>query len=480
MITYQDWLKVKQTDKDIADFVRQVINAHKSSDLYKTAKVADEYDKCRNTTVMNYQKMVTLVTGQQVPDKYASVHRSTSNFFNVFTTQLNQYLLGNGVHWSDDGKPAKGKNHKGKYDDKLGVDFDNKLQKLGKFALCGGVAFGFYNLNHVNVFSALEFAPIYDEETGALSAGVRFWQIDESKPLRATFYEADGCTDYMWAKDAPDGWVKADDGIYMKPKMRYTWKTVGDAKDRAEGTEQIVDGVPVAGLPIVPMYANQHHQSELIGLREKIDAYDFILNGFEDDLDNAQLYWLITGAGGMDDPDLQRFLDRLKVNRAAAPGDGQTVAPVQVEIPHAAREALLDRLNKQLYRDAMIMNPEDIASGATTATQIRAAYERQNVKTDQFEYCVLDFMYELMRIAGIDDEPTFTRSTIVNVQEEVQTVIQAAQYLSEDYITQKVLTLLGDGDKAEEMIKQRDAEAVDNIRTDENNTENTDDEEVKE
>ena len=54
----------------------------------------------------------------------------------------------------------------------------------------------------------------------------------------------------------------------------------------------------------------------------------------------------------------------------------------------------------------------------------------------------------------------------MNVQEEVQTVIQAASYLSEDYITQKVLTLLGDGDKAEEMIKQRDAEAVDSIKTD--------------
>ena len=454
MITYQDWLKVKQTDKDIAEFVRRVVQDHKTSILYQTAKVADDYDRSRNTTIMQYQKMVTLVTGQQVPDKYSAQHRSTCNFFNVFTTQLNQYLLGNGCLFKKDQSP------------KLGTDFDIKLQKLGKSALCSGVAFGFYNLNKITVFSALEFAPIYDEETGALAAGVRFWQIDVKKPMRATFYEADGCTDYMWTKEPANGWDLVSDGVYARPKMRYTWITRGDAKDRADGTETIVDGTPLKCLPIIPLYANPHHQSELVGLREKIDAYDFILNGFEDDLDNAQLYWLITGAGGMDDPDLQRFLDRLKVNRAAAPGDGQTVAPVQVEIPYAAREALLDRLNKQLYRDAMIMNPEDIASGATTATQIRAAYERQNVKCDQFEYCVLDFLHELMRIAGIDDEPTFTRSTIVNVQEEVQTVLQAAPYLSEDYITQKVLTLFGDGDKAEEMIKQRDADAVDRIKTD--------------
>ena len=451
MITYQDWLKVQQTDKDIAEFVRQVVQDHKTSILYQTAKVADDYDRCRNTTIMQYQKMVTLVTGQQVPDKYSAQHRSTSNFFNVFTTQLNQYLLGNGCFFKKD------------QSSKLGTDFDMKLQKLGKSALCSGVAFAFYNLNKITVFSSLEFAPIYDEETGALAAGVRFWQIDVKKPMRATFYEADGGTDFMWTTEPANGWNLVADGVYARPKMRYTWITRGDAKDRADGTETIVDGTPLKGLPIIPLYANPHHQSELIGLREKIDAYDFILNGFEDDLDNAQLYWLITGAGGMDDPDLQRFLDRLKVNHAAAPGDGQTVEHVQVEIPYAAREALLDRLNKQLYRDAMIMNPEDIASGATTATQIRAAYERQNVKCDQFEYCVLDFLHELMRIAGIDDEPTFTRSTIVNVQEEVQTVLQAAPYLSEDYITQKVLTLLGDGDKAEEMIKQRNADELGQI-----------------
>ena len=170
----------------------------------------------------------------------------------------------------------------------------------------------------------------------------------------------------------------------------------------------------------------------------------------------------------MDDLDLQRFLDRLKTNRAAAPAEDQQVAPVQVEIPYAAREALLDRLNKQLYRDSMLMNPEDIASGAITATQIRAAYERQNVKADQYEYCILDFLHELMRIAGIDDEPTFTRSTIINTQEEIQTLIQAAQYLSDDYVTQKILSLYGDGDKAEDMINQRNADGVDNVRTEEN------------
>ena len=59
-------------------------------------------------------------------------------------------------------------------------------------ALCQGAVYGFWNLDHVDYFKATEFVPLYDEETGALMAGIRFWQISENKPLRATLYEEHG------------------------------------------------------------------------------------------------------------------------------------------------------------------------------------------------------------------------------------------------------------------------------------------------
>lgn len=450
MLTYQDLLAVEQTDKARAEFVRRVISDHKSSALYKTAKIADEYDRCRNTTAMQYQRLITDLSGRQYVDRLATVHRSCSNFFNIFVTQLNQYLLGNGVEW------------KKSSEDKLGADFDTRLQQAGHNALCGAVSFGFWNFDHMEVFSVLEYAPLNDEESGGMAAGVRFWQIDESKPLRATLYELDGYTSFMWSTSANNPsavWQRVEDGVYMMAKRPYKIKVTST---QADGTE-ILAGENYPAFPIVPLWGNPHKQSELVGLREKIDAYDFILNGWEDDLDNAQLYWIISGAGGMDDPDLLRFLDRLRNVKAAAPGDGQEVTPVTVNIPVEARETLLQRLEKQLYRDAMIMNPEDIAGGAATATQIRAAYERQNVKADQFEYCVIDFLHGILAVAGIEDEPTFTRSQMVNTQEEVQTVVMAAQYLGSEYTTRKILTLLGDGDQADEVLRQVDAEDAERL-----------------
>lgn len=456
MITYQDLIAVGASDRDRADFVRKVIREHESSALYQTARIADDYARCRNTTIMQYQHMITTVSGKRIVDPFAATHRSASNFFKVFVTQLSQYLLGNGVSWDNE-----------KIGERLGGDFDIRLQELGKAAIRGGVAFGFFNYDHLEVFPVYDatkgsFAPLYDEENGGLSAGVRSWQIDSGKPLRATLYEIDGITQYMWSTSDRiyDGWTNLGEGVFMVPKVPYILRV---QSTEADGTE-ILAGENYPEFPIVPLYGNPERQSEIVGLREKIDAYDMILNGFEDDLDNAQLFWIIKGAGGMDDYDLSQFLDRLRTVKAAAPMDGQEVDPVAVQIPYEAREKLLDRVNHQLYKDAMIMDPESLASSAATATQIKAAYTPQNNKADELEYCVLDFLNGVLRVAGIEGEnPSFTRSMIVNVQEEITSVVAAASYLDREYVTTKVLTLLGDGDKAEEVLKRIDAEDMERL-----------------
>ena len=438
MITYQDLLDIGENDSAKTDFVRKVINTHQSSDLYRTAVTAYKYDARQNVTILQYQKTITTVTGQIVPDKYSPNHKVVSNFFDRFVIQQTQFLLGNGVTWNE---PST--------EEILGEDFDTRLQKAGKDALIGGVSFGFWNLDHLEVFKVTEFAPLWDEENGSLRAGVRWWQVDPSKPLRATLYEEDGYTDYIWDANSSNGRV-------LNAKKSYIVNIVTSEIDGM----QIMDGENYPSFPIVPMWGNPQHQSEIVGLQEGIDAYDMIKNGFENDLDNAQLYWIVRGAGGMDDADLAQFLQRLKMTKAAAPMDGQEVEAVTVNIPYEARERLLDRIKADLYDDYMALDIKEIASGAATATQIRAAYEPMNAKADQFEYCVIDFVQGILALAGIDDAPTFTRSMLVNTSEEVTTVLQAASYLPSDYITQKILTILGDGDQADDLLKQMAADEL--------------------
>lgn len=487
MLTYQDLLKVGPEEEARMAFARRVIEWHCSTDLYKDAVLANEYYCGRNRTILEYEKTLVNTLGQVIPDRWSPNHKATSNFFNIFVTQLSQYLLANGPTWGNQTRYVpegttdavamqEWSDEAGAYetvwklpgtDMKLGDDFDTRLAEAGKQALIGGVSFGFWDSKKLNVFPVTQFAPLFDEETGALSAGVRFWRLDKEHPLRATLYELDGFTDYIWdfSTDAAGNRSATEEGKVFHAKRAYIIIKTGDAKDREDGTE-IIEGRNFPSFPIVPLWGNPQHVSELASMREKIDAYDLILNGYTNDLDSAQLYWIIKGAEGMQQEDLRVFLQQLMTSRIANPGDGQEVQAVTVNIPFEARQTLLSALETRLYKDAQALDPTTISSGAATATQIRAAYEPLNTKTDQFEYCVIDFLQGILAIAGIEDRPSFVRSMVMNVQEEIQSLVMAGDYLSSAYITRRILTVLGDGDQADAVLQelddQRAAQETDN------------------
>lgn len=58
MLTYQDLLEIQDTDESRMDFVRQCINQHRVSDIFKTAVIAEEYNAHRNVTIVRYQKLL--------------------------------------------------------------------------------------------------------------------------------------------------------------------------------------------------------------------------------------------------------------------------------------------------------------------------------------------------------------------------------------------------------------------------------------
>lgn len=435
MVTYQDLEKVGDSDKGRIDFVFSTIAKHKATPVYRDSVIADEYDSRKNTTICHYQKLLYTMSGEAVPDNFSANYKLCSNFFDRFVTQQTQYLLGNGVSWNE-----------GSTEEKLGDDFDTKLQEIAHEALVSGVAFGFWNLDHLDVFNLREFVPLYDEEDGSIKAGIRYWQVDADKPMRATLYEIDGYTEYIQRK--------GEDAIVLKEKRNYVLKL---RTTQADGTE-ICDGENYPTFPIVPLFANKQHQSELVGRREQIDAYDLIKSGFANDLDDAsQIYWVIQNAGGMDDIDLAKFIERMKTVKASVIEDGGATAESHtIDVPYAGREALLDRIRADLYEDFMALDTKNIADGAVTATQIKASYEPLNEKTDKFEYQVIAFIQGVLDLAGIEDNPSFTRSTIVNTTEEIQVLLQASAMLDADYVTTKILEYLGDGDKAEEILKKMD------------------------
>lgn len=437
MLTYQDFEKAKDNEDDKQKFILALINEHKKSKIYKGAVSAYKYAAHENETICQFQKFLYTVTGKAVPDNFSANFKMARNFFGLFTLQQNQFLLGNGVSWENKDT-----------ENKLGTKrkpFDSQLQDAGYNAIVGGVSFGFWNFDHVDVFKVTEFAPLYDEENGTLRAGARFWQLAPDKPIRLTLYEEDGYTEY---KASPDNKVEI-----IKEKTSYKLKVNESVADGQE----ISEGSNYKSFPIVPLWANKYHQSELVGIREQIDCYDLIKSGFANTVDEASyLYWILHNAGGMNDEDLAQFIQRIKTTHAAALEDNVTAESHQAEAPYESRESLLKLLQDDLYSDYMAFNTDAVASGSVVQAQIEAAYTNINLKADQYEYQVLEFINSILDLADIDDKATFTRSIMMNKTELIQVLLQATTVLDSEYVTAKILEYLGDGDKIEEMFKKLD------------------------
>ena len=443
MKTYQDLVALGKDESARMDFILKVIADHKGSLLYKIACDADMYYRHLNPTIMRAMKIMYDLTGKAVPDPVSANNKIPCRFYFYFVTQLVQFLLGNGISFSEQSTV-----------DKLGDKFDKAVQEAATKALNAGVSFGFWNVDHLEVFGVSDaggdpaFVPLNDEENGALRAGVRFWQVDPDKPLRATLYEEDGFTEYIRRK--------GEDITVLRKKRDY----IQIVEKSDAGGEKIYNGGNYPSFPIVPLF-NTNKQSELIGSREVLDAYDLMASALINNVDDGNLiYWIIKNANGMDDMDDVKFVQRLKTMRVAhVDGDGGAdVDSHSVEAPFQANEAALELLRKQLFDDFMALDVKEIAGGAATATQIKAAYEPLNSKADLFEIQVTDFLDNILALIGIDDEPTYTRSMIVNQQEMIQTILMAAQYLPDEYITKKLLEVLGDIDKVEDVLKQMDME----------------------
>ena len=437
--TYQDLLEVGQVEKDRMDFVLSAIREHKESKDYAIAADAELYYKHQNPTIMRYQKFVYNQMGKAVPDIWSANNKIASNWYNYFTTQAVSYLLGNGVSFNDESTKEK-----------LGKDFDKKVQDVATYAKNGSVGFGFWNLDHIDVFAINEFVPLWDEDDGGLKAGVRFWQIDGNKPLRATLYEIDGYTDYIKRKD------KEIEVLHEKRK----YKEIVSVSE-IDG-EQIIDGENYPTFPIVPLW-NVNKQSDLVGNQGTLDAYDLMISGLVNNVSDGEfIYWILKNCGGMNAVDDAKFVEQLKLTHVAhADGDdGASVDAHKVDVPFEASGEALDRLEKQLYKDFMALKVEEISAASVTNDQIQAAYEPINQKTDQFEYQVTAFIDGILALAGIDDEPTYTRSQMSNQTEMIDLLLSAGEYLDDEYITTKILTILGDADKAEEVLKRKDAEML--------------------
>lgn len=422
LYTFQDF----EQAPSVPDFLWSAIEKHKTSNIYKTAIDADNYDRQLNTTINDYVKTIFTLTGERVADFTAANSKIASNYFHRLNTQRCMYSLGKGVSFIDVSESGTDTTK-----EKLGIHFDHDIQNAAYYALIHGVSFCFWNLDRLYTFPVTEFVPFWDEYDGSLKAGARFWQLSSDHPMTVVLYELDGYTKYQ---TDTDGTSKL---TVTQEKRSYIEKV---ATTQADVTEEIVGVENYSSLPIVPLWGSKLKQSTLVGLKQSIDSYDLIRSGFANDLtDVAQVYWIIENAGGMTEEDMARFRDRLLFNHIAQADTsaGSSIKPYSQEIPYAARQAYLNDIRCEIYESFGALDVHTVSAGATN-DHIDAAYQPMDEEASDFEFQLAECIRQILALMGIDDSPVFKRNRISNQLEQVQMVVAESPWLDRETILRKL------------------------------------------
>lgn len=411
MLSYQDFQKVVNKEA----FILEAIQTHKGSYEYKRAVTAASYYSTDNEEIM---RRMTYLQRQFPGLRDIKFHKITDSFFHNGVNEHVLYLMGNGLTANKEGQFTA--------DVKRMIDrnIDFKLVQGGINAMVDGVAWGYPRISgpvrqgvreiggkqgELFFFRVTEFAPIYDEISGALMAGIRFTQIAKDKPMIIELFEIDGITRYVQATSGQMA-VQTPKTPYRVTATNY-------------GSGDIINGVenyPV--LPVFPLYANMQHKTELsTSIQALLDAVDFVTSAQTDSTTLIEgIYWILQNYGGQSDNEILHFIQSSKILKAY--DDVNTGAASHVlESPFQGKESLRNEINNKLYEAFNLPNP--IQTRAVTATEIKMSMAAMDRKADIFEPLVREFVGNILKLYGIDEEmPDFKRRTLNNDTEAIQNI----------------------------------------------------------
>ena len=241
--------------------------------------------------------------------------------------------------------------------------------------------------------------------------------------------------------------LTGDDGVSYQRYEYWTDKDCTFFIRESNGEinmEFAFEGVPniikhkMAMVPFIPLYNNSTHTSDLDMYKDLIDAYDKVVSGFANDLDDVQeVIFVISGYG---DEDRDKFIADLKKYKTIKvdPPDG-AVNTIRAEIPHEARNAFLEMVKKQIFISGMGVNPDQERFGNASGVSLQFLYSLLELKMalmeTEFRVGLAKLIKAILRYLGVSDKvniiQTWTRNAIRNDLETVQMLGMSGNMISE-------------------------------------------------
>lgn len=443
MITYQDYESSIRTGK-IEEFIYSAITSFKGSEDYVKMIDAQSYYDGKNTTILSRKPMIYLSEGL-VEDITRANNQVPNNFLEYIVTQEVSTLLSNGLKTDDKIKEGLGKDK-----------FDIQLMNSSLNALVDGVNWGYCYIKDnefkVAIWRGTEFIPLFDERTGEVRAGIRFYQIDTDKPIYIEFYEEDGVTEFKIGKDVVSNSIAPE---VIAEKTAYLTKIL-----RSNVNTEVAGANNWSTLPIFPLYANEKKTSVFTtSFKAKNDLYDIIFSDFGNTLeDSRDMFWVLRNYQGQDIDEFYRDYKEYKAIKVDTDGEA---TPHTVEIPYEARATALKLIEANIYKEAMALDTTTLTGSSLNTTAIKSASDSLTKKVDKFEWQVVNFVDSIIKLyleftkQNIDYQIKFIRSGLTNDTEQIDNLVKLREDLSDTTFYEQI-PFIEDGEREIELIAKQD------------------------
>lgn len=407
-------------------------------------------------------------------------NRISTNWHEILTVQKNAYVLTYPPVFTI----GKDKELSEEVNDTLGDEYAKVLSRLGTYATNAGTAWLEYWVDSDGVFrmAALEAdqcAAFYNpmdigKETIAL---VRAYNLQNADGNDVVHYE-------VWDQQ---------EVVFVNGETMEEEPVIVGGREVTRMPNEFGE------IPFIEFANNERKASDLLKYKGLVDAYDKVVSGFINDLDDIQeivlvlkdltgesedsLWVPVRDAEGNEkldadgDPLLEEvkkpvnLLQQIKAQKYLTVDGTGGVDKLSLEIPTEARDVALTMLQKQIYVAGMGVDPNPERTGQATGAYVDHMYHLLELKAGlmetEFRSSLNRLVRAILRYLGRDTKQkiiqSWTRNKPKDANETVNRLASTPSEVMSNYTKRRLHPDIDDPDLEDTLVQQEEAQRMQNL-----------------
>ena len=390
---------------------------------------SEKYYRGENTFIDAVKKSIALQVEESVrliENPYTSNYKEVSGYYKVLVDQAVSYSVNAKMQCDVEGTDIE---------KIMGKKWRSTLRRIAKDARLKGFGVAqFYienNTTKMKSIPAEQCIPCYDDDGERLTAMIRMYDINRNGDLVGVmeYWDSDTVTRYEMASG--EEWVCVVDAEPHLSLVTAYGASVTDAEKAPWGV-----------VPFAVLKNNDEFLPDIKAIKSKIDAYDVVSSDYINDLVNhGSPYFVLKNLSGTTQEDWDKFKANFVKSKVIKVDDDGGVDLKTLDIPHEARTTKLEQLEREIFLFGMGVNVASM-KGNITATEIMAGYDNLNLKAQEFESGIVDFLDDVVQFLryGASVTPdllnvapcecTFVHPMVFDENKKIELIIQSKGHLS--------------------------------------------------